>query len=183
MKVVFALLALMVVWWLTEAIPLPATALLPAVVLPWFHIVGIREDTVIGLTLRNVLVNYASPVIFLFLGGFLLAAAMQKWKLDRRFTLWLLTRGTLANDSRKILLGIMFVTSFLSMWISNTATAAIMLPIGLGILSLTGGTPGKIALRYGLDAGNCLIGIHRRHRHNHWVAAERDCARHTQCDV
>jgi sodium-dependent dicarboxylate transporter 2/3/5 len=143
MQIVFALLALMVVWWLTEAIPLPATALLPAVVLPWFHIVGVREDTVIGLTLRNVLVNYASPVIFLFLGGFLLAAAMQKWKLDRRFTLWLLTRGTLANDSRKILLGIMIVTSFLSMWISNTATAAMMLPLGLGILTLMGGTPGK----------------------------------------
>ena len=147
MKVVLALLVLMVVWWLTEAIPLPATALLPAVVLPWCHISGIHEGAVVGLTLKNILVNYANPVIYLFLGGFLLAAAMQKWKLDRRFTLWLLTRGNLANDTRMVLLGVMAATAFLSMWISNTATAAMMLPLGLGILAFTGEVPGES--RYG----------------------------------
>jgi sodium-dependent dicarboxylate transporter 2/3/5 len=143
MKVVFGLLALMVVWWLTEAIPLAATALLPAVILPWFRVSGIHEGGVVGLTLKNVLVNYANPVIYLFLGGFLIAAAMQKWKLDRRFTLWFLTRGTLANDSRKILLGVMCATAFLSMWISNTATAAMMLPLGLGILKFSEEEPGE----------------------------------------
>ena len=107
MRIVLALLILMVVWWLTEAIPLAATALLPAVILPWFHIYGVHEGALVGMTMKNILVNYANPVIYLFLGGFLLAGAMQKWKLDRRFTLWFLTRGTLANDAHKILFGIM----------------------------------------------------------------------------
>ncbi|MBI2618654.1 MAG: DASS family sodium-coupled anion symporter [Ignavibacteriales bacterium] len=143
LQVVFALLLLMVCWWLTEAVPLPATALLPIAVLPLFEVTGLRDNAVYEFTTRNVLLNYASPVIFLFLGGFLLAGAMQKWKLDRRFTLWFLSRGNLANDTRTILLGIMAVTAFLSMWISNTATAAMMLPLGLGILSLLNVKPGS----------------------------------------
>lgn len=147
MQLVLALVVLMVVWWLTEAVPLPATALLPAVILPLFHTTGIHEGKTVEFTTRTVLVNYANPVIFLFLGGFLLAGAMQKWKLDRRFMLWFLTRGTLANDTRLILLGIMIVTAFLSMWMSNTATAAMMLPLGLGILSLLKTSPGES--RYG----------------------------------
>lgn len=142
MRVVLGLASWMVVWWLTEAVPLPATALLPAVVLPWFHVAGVHDGVLVSLSLRNILPNYANPVIYLFLGGFLLAAAMQKWRLDRRITLWLLTQGRLADDSRFVLLGIMGVTAFLSMWISNTATTAMMLPLGVGILSLVGATPG-----------------------------------------
>lgn len=147
MQSTLALLLLMVIWWVTEAVPLPATALLPAALLPWFHLAGVDGNAVVHLTPRHILPNYASPVIFLFLGGFLIAAAMQKWKLDRRFTLWFLTRGNLANDSRSVLLGIMAVTAFLSMWISNTATAAMMLPLGIGILSFMGIEPG--VSRYG----------------------------------
>ncbi len=147
MKVVLALLLLMITWWITEAIPLPATALLPPVILPWFHLSGIQGDQPYDLTFKSILANYANPVIYLFLGGFLIAGAMQKWRLDRRFTLWLLTRGTLANDSRSVLLSLMAVTALLSMWISNTATAAMMLPLGLGILSLMGSSPGTS--RYG----------------------------------
>ncbi|MBI3585744.1 MAG: DASS family sodium-coupled anion symporter [Ignavibacteriales bacterium] len=143
MQAVFALLALMVIWWITEAIPLPATALLPAVLLPLFHIIGVQGTTITEFTFKNVLLNYSNPVIFLFLGGFLIAAAMQKWKLDQRLTLWMLTRGSLANNSHLIVLGMMAVTAFLSMWISNTATAAMMLPLGLGILSLMGLRPGE----------------------------------------
>jgi sodium-dependent dicarboxylate transporter 2/3/5 len=143
MQVVLALLALMVCCWLTEAIPLPATALLPAAVLPLLHISGVHGSAVHEFTPRNVLANYANPVIYLFFGGFLLAAAMQKWKLDRRFTLWLLTRGNLANDSAYVLLGLMVVTAFLSMWISNTAATAMMLPLGFGVLSLLNAEPGK----------------------------------------
>lgn len=143
MQVVLALVVLMVVWWLTEAVPLPVTALLPAVVLPLFHVSGFQHAEVTDFTTRNVLVSYSNPIIFLFLGGFLLAGAMQKWKLDRRFTLWFLTRGDIANDTRSILLGVMIVTAFLSMWISNTATAAMMLPLGLGILSLLNTRPGE----------------------------------------
>jgi len=143
LQIVFALVLLMVTWWLTEAVPLPATALLPAVVLPFFHVVGVHQHSLFSFSVRNVLVNYANPIIYLFMGGFLLAGAMQKWKLDRRFTLWMLTRGSIANDARSILLGIMLVTAFLSMWISNTATAAMMLPLGLGVLSLLGTRPGQ----------------------------------------
>ncbi|MEX0602380.1 MAG: SLC13 family permease, partial [Bacteroidota bacterium] len=143
MQTALALLLLMVCWWVTEAVPLPATALLPAALLPFFHIVGIDRAGPMEFVPRAILANYANPVIFLFLGGFLMAAAMQKWKLDRRLTLWLLTQGSLANDSRLIVLGIMAVTAFLSMWISNTATAAMMLPLGLGILALTGMPPGE----------------------------------------
>lgn len=146
-QITLALLLLMVVWWITEAIPLPATALLPIVILPLFQVMGTQESSIYEFTPRNVLVSYAHPVIFLFLGGFFMASAMQKWKLDRRFTLWLLTRGSLANDTRTVLLGLMAATAFLSMWISNTAAAAMMLPLGLGMISLTGGQPGES--RYG----------------------------------
>jgi sodium-dependent dicarboxylate transporter 2/3/5 len=145
---VTALLILMVVWWITEAIPLPATALLPAIVLPFFHVVGVTGSDVYQFTFRNALVSYANPVIYLFLGGFLLAAAMQKWGLDRRITLWILTRGSLANSSRAILLAMMGVTAVLSMWISNTACTAMMLPLGLGILRLMDLQPGNS--RFGL---------------------------------
>lgn len=144
---VFALLLLMVVWWITEAIPLPVTALLPAIVLPFLHVIGVAGKNVYEFTIKNSLTSYANPVIYLFLGGFLLAAAMQKWGLDRRLTLWLLTRGSLANSSKSILLGMMAVTAFLSMWMSNTATAAMMLPLGLGILRLMDLKPGES--RYG----------------------------------
>lgn len=143
MQIVLALLLLMVSWWVTEAVPLPATALLPAIILPLFHLVGVQGKSVFEFTHKNVLASYASPVIYLFLGGFLIAAAMQKWKLDRRFTLWLLTRGTIANDTRTTLLGLMAVSAFLSMWISNTATAAMMLPLGLGVLSYLDAKPGE----------------------------------------
>jgi len=147
MQNVLAVLSLMVAWWLTEAVPLPATALMPALLLPLLSITGIQDGGVVEFTFRRALTNYANPVIFLFLGGFLIAGAMQKWKLDRRFTLWLLTRGTIANDSRSILFGMMAVTALLSMWISNTATAAMMLPLGLGVLSLMDLKPGHS--RYG----------------------------------
>jgi sodium-dependent dicarboxylate transporter 2/3/5 len=147
MQMVLALLLLMVIWWVTEAIPLPATALLPAVILPLLHVAGVQGKGAFDFNIKNVLVSYANPVIYLFLGGFLLAAAMQKWKLDRRLTLWILTRGKLANRPGSILLGMMSVAAFISMWISNTATTAMMLPIGLGILSFVGLKPGES--RYG----------------------------------
>jgi len=147
MQLVLALVALMVVWWFTEAVPLPVTALLPAVLLPLMRVTGLSAGAEYPFTAANVLRHYAHPVIYLFFGGFLLAGAMQKWKLDRRFTLWFLTRGNIAGDSRKILLGIMCTTAFLSMWISNTATAAMMIPVGLGLLSIFEIEPGQS--RYG----------------------------------
>ncbi|HEX9637668.1 MAG TPA: DASS family sodium-coupled anion symporter [Acidobacteriota bacterium] len=143
MQKVCALLVLMVVWWLTEAIPLPATALLPAALLPLLHVSGLHRGGAVELSLGAVVTHYASPVIYLFLGGFLLAAAMRKWELDRRLTLWLLTRGRLADDARHILLAMMALSALLSMWISNTATTALMLPLGLGVLSSMGARAGQ----------------------------------------
>jgi len=147
MQSVLALVVLMVVWWFTEAVPLPVTALLPAVLLPLLHASGLSGGAEYPFNAVNTLRHYAHPVIYLFFGGFLLAGAMQKWKLDRRFTLWFLTRGNIAGDSRKILLGIMCATAFLSMWISNTATAAMMIPVGLGLLAIFDTEPGQS--RYG----------------------------------
>ena len=140
---VSGLLLLMVVWWVTEAAPLPVTALLPGAVLPLLNVWGVVDGKAVPLTLGTVSASYASPVIFLFLGGFLLAAAMRKWKLDLRITFWILSRGTLASDTRAVLLAMMVVSALLSMWISNTATAALMLPLGLGLLSHMGCRPGS----------------------------------------
>lgn len=163
MQSVLALLLLMVSWWLTEAVPLPATALLPAILLPLLEVYGLQGGTAAGFTFRTVLANYANPVIYLFLGGFLIAAAMQKWGVARRFTLWFLTRGNMANDTRKVLFGIMCVTAFLSMWMSDTATAAMMLPLGLGILGLIGAEPGNsrygTALMLGIAWASLIGGI------------------------
>jgi sodium-dependent dicarboxylate transporter 2/3/5 len=139
MRVVVALLLLMVTWWFTEAIPLPATALLPPVVLPWFQLQGLQDGVVVNFTFRAVLAAYANPVIFLFLGGFLLAAAMQKWGLDRRLTYWLITRGSVASDTHMVLLGMMILSALLSMWISNSATAAMLLPVGAAIVNQVAG--------------------------------------------
>ncbi len=132
-----ALALLMVIWWITEAIPIPATALLPGIILPILHVTGFSGSSPFEFTPQRVFANYAHPVIFLFLGGFLIAAAMQKWGLDRRLTLWILSRGQLANSTRRVILGLMAVTAFISMWISNTATTAMMLPLALGILTHT----------------------------------------------
>ncbi len=143
MQSVLATLLLMVIWWITEPVPIPATALLPAILFPILKISGIHENTFFEFNFKHTLLNYANPVIYLFLGGFLLAGAMQKWKLDRRLTLFILTRWRLADNSKNILLGMMITTAFVSMWISNTATTAMMLPLGLGILTLGGVKPGE----------------------------------------
>jgi sodium-dependent dicarboxylate transporter 2/3/5 len=121
---VAAIGTLMAVWWMTEAIPLSATSLLPIVLLPM-----LTEHTVAEAT-----APYASPIVFLFLGGFLIAIAMEKWNLHRRIAL--LTLRRVGTEPRRLVLGLMFVTGFLSMWVSNTATTLMMLPIGLSVLAL-----------------------------------------------
>lgn len=142
-KTVLATLAIMVCWWITEALPIPVTALLPGVIFPVFHVTGAFGGKLYNFDAKNTFLNYANPVIFLFLGGFLIAAALHKWNLDRRLTLFILTRGNLANKPKLVILGIMSVSAFISMWISNTATAAMLLPLGLGILGLIGLEAGK----------------------------------------
>ncbi len=123
-RMVAAIGTLMAIWWMTEAIPLSATSLLPIVLIP-----ALTERTVAQTT-----TPYASSIVFLFLGGFLIAIAMEKWSLHRRIAL--LTLRAVGVEPRRIVLGMMLATGFLSMWVSNTATTLMMLPIGLSVLTL-----------------------------------------------
>ncbi|EHQ51107.1 anion transporter [Ectothiorhodospira sp. PHS-1] len=121
---VAALTALMAIWWVTEAIPIPATALLPIAVLP---LLG-------ASTIAEAAAPYANPLIFLFLGGFMIALAIQRWNLHRRIALVIL--GLAGQRLDHLVAGFMGATAGLSMWVSNTATAALMLPIGISVLIL-----------------------------------------------
>lgn len=135
LKVTLALMLLMIIWWVSEAVPIPVTSLLPGILLPLFHTYGFQEGRFVELNGRYVLAHYANPVIFLFFAGFLIAGAMQKWGLDRRMALWILTRRGMSRSPGRILFAMMCATALISMWVSNSATTAMMLPIGLGILS------------------------------------------------
>lgn len=115
---------LMAVWWITEALPLPATALLPIALFPLLGVVDIGAATA----------PYANDLIFLFMGGFMIALAMQRWGLHRRIAL--LTILAVGTKPVRVIGGFMLATAFLSMWVSNTATTVMMLPIGLSVLAL-----------------------------------------------
>jgi sodium-dependent dicarboxylate transporter 2/3/5 len=117
-----AVAILMALWWVTEVIPLAVTSLLPFVLFP---MLGVMNG-------KMVASNYFNDIIFLFLGGFLFALAMQKWNLHRRIALKLLL--LVGNSPAKIMLGFMLGTAFLSMWISNTATTMLMVPILMSII-------------------------------------------------
>ncbi|MEZ6084491.1 MAG: DASS family sodium-coupled anion symporter [Phycisphaerae bacterium] len=145
-KATLALTALMVIWWVTEAAPFPVTALLPGLMLPVLQVTGMRDGQTYLFTNKVAYTGYASPVIYLFLAGFLLAAAMQKSGLDRRITLAFLTWRKTAQGPASLLLLMMSATAFLSMWISNTATAAMMLPIAVSVLQALGEKPGQSRL-------------------------------------
>lgn len=126
-RFVAAIATLMAVWWISEAVPLAVTSLLPIVLIP-----ALTEQTVVDTTAA-----YANPIVFLFMGGFMLAIAMEKWNLHRRIALHTLAR--VGVSPRRIVLGIMLATGFLSMWVSNTATTLMMLPIGFSVLALVSG--------------------------------------------
>ncbi|WP_110691754.1 SLC13 family permease [Salinicola halophyticus] len=115
---------LLATWWATEAIPIPATSLLP---IPLAPALGIAE-------LKGTAASYANPTIFLFLGGFLLGIAMQRWNLHRRIALRIL--NVVGQKPKQQIAGFMLATGFISMWVSNTATAIMMLPIGMSVVSL-----------------------------------------------
>ncbi len=117
-----AIALLMAIWWITEAIPLAVTALLPVALFPLLGVVD-------GKTISAMYFNH---LIFLFIGGFLMAFAMERWNLHRRIALRILLLFGISPG--RILLGFMLATSFLSMWMSNTATAMMMVPIALSII-------------------------------------------------
>ncbi|MBM9462759.1 DASS family sodium-coupled anion symporter [Aeromicrobium sp. YIM 150415] len=120
-----AVAVLMAIWWMTEAIPIPATALVPLVVFPL--VVG-------DVGVDDVGASYGNNIIFLFMGGFMLALAMQRWNLHRRLAL--LTVRAMGTKPTMVVAGFMIATAFISLWVSNTATAVMMLPIGISVLVL-----------------------------------------------
>jgi solute carrier family 13 (sodium-dependent dicarboxylate transporter), member 2/3/5 len=126
-----AVVLLMSCWWLTEAIPLPVTALLPLVLFPLLKILEPEQTAA----------QYADANIFLFMGGFFIAMAMQRWELHKRIALHIV--GLIGTSPRKIILGFMTATAFLSLWISNTATTLMMLPVGVSVVMHLQGIPSK----------------------------------------
>jgi sodium-dependent dicarboxylate transporter 2/3/5 len=121
---VFAVAILMISWWITEALPMPAVALIPLVLFPLMGIAKISEAAA----------PYANEVVFLFMGGFMIGLAIEKWSLHRRIALSIVQfTGTNGN---RILLGFILATGFISMWLSNTATTMMMLPIAASVISV-----------------------------------------------
>ena len=132
---------LMAIWWITEALPIPVTALLPIPLFPLLSIGTISETTT----------PFANPLIFLFMGGFMIALAMQRWNLHRRIALSIISH--VGTRPSAIIFGFMLASAFLSMWVSNTATALMMLPIAMSVVNLskrlpTTSTGDKRALRH-----------------------------------
>jgi sodium-dependent dicarboxylate transporter 2/3/5 len=121
-KLMLGLTLWMAIWWITDAVPIAGTALLPLMVLPLSGV----------LNLKQVSNNYMDPTVLLYMGGFLLATSIEKWNLHKRIALNII--NLLGTDLRRIVLGFMLATGFLSMWISNSATALMMLPIGLAVI-------------------------------------------------
>ncbi|PIC72920.1 DASS family sodium-coupled anion symporter [Sporosarcina sp. P17b] len=120
-KSVLAVTLWVATWWITEAIPIPVTSLLPIVLLP---LTGAMEADAVTS-------SYGNDIIFLFLGGFFIATAMEKWNLHKRLALGII--AFIGTGTQRILLGFMTATAFLSMWVSNTAAVMMMIPMGLAI--------------------------------------------------
>lgn len=149
-KLTAATAVLMAIWWMTEAIPIPATALVPLIVFP---LLVPAEESDGGVTVSEVGANYGNDIIFLFMGGFLLALGMQRWNLHRRIALLVLR--SMGSRTNALIAGFMIATGFLSMWVSNTATAVMMLPIGISVLLLvkkiTDGDETAESIEHGTD--------------------------------
>jgi solute carrier family 13 (sodium-dependent dicarboxylate transporter), member 2/3/5 len=118
---VAAVAVLMASWWMTEAIPIEATAILPLVLFPALGVLSMSETSA----------PYANELIFLFMGGFFIAVTMERWNLHTRIALSIVS--AVGTEPKRLVLGFMLATAFLSMWISNTAATAMMLPIGIAL--------------------------------------------------
>jgi sodium-dependent dicarboxylate transporter 2/3/5 len=140
-RVTAALAVWMATWWMTEAIPVYATALLPLAVLPAAGAGSVRQ----------IAAPYGHELIFLFMGGFIIALSMQRWGLHRRFAFSVLR--LFGSRPTRVVAGFMVVTAALSMWVSNTATTIMMLPIGLSVIDLLRNTGEAAAGAPGTDKG------------------------------
>ncbi|MDO7657633.1 MAG: anion permease, partial [OM182 bacterium] len=148
-----AVIVWMAIWWITEAIPLSATALLPIVLYPLLGIMRGRAQSAAGLidaegaglpagvalsdldiVYPNVAAQYMDWIILLYLGGFIIATAVEKWNLHKRIALSILR--IIGGKPHRLVLGFMIATAFLSMWLSNTATAMMMMPMGMSLVLL-----------------------------------------------
>ncbi len=159
-RATLAVMLWLAVWWLTEAIDIAATALLPLAAFPIIGITGAGKSA--AAAMKEAAAPYADPLIFLFLGGFLLALSMQRWGLGKRIAL--LTLRLVGTKPANMVGGFMLATGVLSAFVSNTATAAMMLPIGLSVIALVrqthGAEPLEGAVRQDDVAGNfslCLM--------------------------
>ena len=149
-----AVAVLMATWWITDAIPLAVTALLPLILFP---LLGIMK----GKETAPIYVNY---IIFLFVGGFMIALAMERWDLHKRIALWIIR--LIGGGPGRLVLSFMFASAFLSMWISNTATTIMMLAIGLAIIAQQESAFGRertqklsVALLLGIAYGASIGGM------------------------
>lgn len=148
--VVLSLLALMACWWVSEAIPIPVTSLLPMVILPIFGVQSIRDTAA----------DYFHPIVVLLLGGFIVAKAIERWGLHERIALGVVAR--MGGSPALLIGGFMVASALLSMWISNTATSIMMMPIAVSVaLAVTGGKPSGRGFIFALLLGiayACSIG-------------------------
>ena len=138
------LAVMMAALWVTEAIPIPATALLPLVLLPLLGVSPIRQAAA----------PYSDPIIYLFMGGFMLALAMERWDLHRRVALAII--GSVGTRPRSLILGFLCAAAFISMWTSNSATAMMLLPIGVSVYALLNSLPGSQAVAKEMGAALVL---------------------------
>ncbi|MAM01285.1 MAG: anion transporter [Flavobacteriaceae bacterium] len=135
------------IWWVTEAIPIAATALLPIILFPLSQ----------GMELPTTTESYGHKYVFLYLGGFLIAIGIEKWNLHKRIAINIIS--FIGTDVRKVILGFMIATAFLSMWISNTATSVMMLPMGVAIIKQLKDNPASMENENTIFGKALMLGI------------------------
>jgi solute carrier family 13 (sodium-dependent dicarboxylate transporter), member 2/3/5 len=158
----FAVLLLMVTWWLTEALPVPVTALVPAVAAPLLRLHKLKpgpsgEWELLPLKAEVFLANYADNIVFLFFGGYVLAAAMTYQGLDKRITFGLLSVRAFTRTPARLLLALMGVTALVSMWMNNTSVTAMLMPIGVGLATTTRYLAGEGAAKAVANFSACIV--------------------------